>query len=393
MATKRPSPSTAGTSRRVLTPSPELKRESHSLPNFQLPCLPPPKPNKAASGPVRSPVPTTASVSRASLERYEATEIRALSAGGVRAVPGQSRAMPAEESRASRPASKSWWKKSWRRTAPSPYARNLATVLSKASGRRPAPPHSSAAFAATDRPPEAMRRTLAPAPFHSRGAMNHGDLEQRPEEAHPAGPTARFRADSQSMLAPTPPFWDTLFRRVLRSTRQAFRHRRSSSTSLPTSQQRDTETASSSSYLVASSDNSSRDNSSTGHKSDTRMMKAIFLSLFMFGASVLCSTAFFRLSDRVAREPRARHGDAALGVTTSLATVPPQDDLAQRGALPAAIPELKLRPEADGPPPVVLDNALVTATLEPDIEVTATAEEEHSSSAAVSVVSEAAKEK
>lgn len=216
--------------------------------------------------------------------------------------------------------------------------------------------------------------------------MNHGDLLEPPgrdEAAHPGGSTGQLREDagSQSMLVPTPPRWDSLLRRVLRSTRYAFRPRRSSSTS--TSQQRDTDTATSSSYLVPSSeDSSSRDNSRP--KSNTRMVRALFLGLFMFGASLLCTTAFIRLSDAATRGPRGRHAAAAAGVSTSLATVQPPEDLARRIAPPAALPatpaaappELNLRPPGDGPPPGALDDALVTATLEPDIKVTTTTEDE-----------------
>ncbi|KAL3190668.1 hypothetical protein MRX96_002334 [Rhipicephalus microplus] len=101
-------------------------------------------------------------------------------------------------------------------------ALNLATFLSKVPGIRPAPLHSSAAFTNSSRPTETTRQTLSPAPFCSRAVMNHGDLEQRPEEAPPAGSAACFRVGTQSMLAPTPPFWETLFSRILRSTYQAF---------------------------------------------------------------------------------------------------------------------------------------------------------------------------
>ncbi|KAH6946671.1 hypothetical protein HPB50_014472 [Hyalomma asiaticum] len=324
------------------------------------------EPNRASSGPIRSPVTTTASVRRLSLDRFDSWDTRALSLG----VPGPSRATPAREPRASRPASRSWCKKSWRPTPSPPYARNPC----KAPGRRPALTRHTAAFADMGRPSEPTHGFTV----QSQAEMHRGDLELRVQAAPPGGSMAHLRADSHSMLVPRPAFWDTLLRRVFHTTRDIFHRRQDSTASLPTSQQRDTatETASSSSYLMESNeDTSSRDDSSARRMSNDRVIRAIFLSLFMFAASVCATTAFFRLSDRAASEPRGGHGVAALGEMTSLATVPPQEDLARRVATPGTVPELNLRAQADGPPPVLLDGTVVSATPETDTKVTTMAED------------------
>ncbi|KAK8781144.1 hypothetical protein V5799_017506 [Amblyomma americanum] len=313
------------------------KSASHSLPNFQLQCPPSPKPKKTSSGPA-IPAAVARRVSQASLGRFHHKQVRIKppKTTGPSAVPSPLLSTPVQERHVLPPPPRSLWKKpDFRQTlSQSPFGRSAA-AQSKESEERlaTAASHTSNLSTESSSSESKATRTTSQSSCPGRRLSKASDLKPRRQTETSATESTHDQDsmddESHSVLPPTNR--GSVFRRLLRPVFKKSQSARTSTPSLVASTSRArnidvTKSSTSSSYIVKRSDagaSSSRETQGSDEdESRSQMMKALFLSLFMFVASILCMMAFFRLSD-VARDLHAREGDPA---TTGLPTVAPPND-------------------------------------------------------------------